>query len=433
MLLIYTHKASQRILYIFNLVFKEMMGVDYQVSIDSEGFKEYDGPRLNYSDRKFTAEEFYIQNHSLLFEHGIKNQAIDCFTVNNNKAFFKTTASDFPFDIFAAAFYLVSRYEEYLPHEKDSYGRYDCERSLAYREKFLHLPLVNLWIADLAESLKKKFLPGSLRTVANFTAPTFRFIPTYDIDIAYSYKHKGLLRNAGGYFKTPTTERLQVLAGAIKDPFDCYDWLNQLHRDHKLRPIYFFLVAQRNGQYDKNILPHKDAMWKLVKKHAHYTLGIHPSWQSGDDKALLKKEIQQLEAMSNKRIYNSRQHYIRFNLPEGYQRLLAAGIMDDYSMGYGTINGFRASIANSFFWYDLEKDTSCVLRIHPFCFMDANAWYEQRQNTAQTLEELMHYLAICRQVNGELISIWHNNFLGSSKDFAGWRDLYQQFIAQVQL
>ncbi len=409
------------------------MGIDFRLCIDSEAFKNHSGPKINYSDRKFTAEEFHIQNENLLFEQDIKKQSIDCFTVNNNKAFFKTATSDFPFDIFAAAFYLISRYEEYLSHEKDSYGRYDCERSLAYKEGFLNLPLINFWIIDLAEKLGKKFPPGALHSTVNFQPSTFKFIPTYDIDIAYSYKHKGLLRNAGGFFKSPLVERIKALTGASPDPFDCYDLLKELHNQYQLHPIYFFLVAEKNGMYDKNILPYKDAMWKLVRNHAKkYTVGLHPSWQSGDDRSLLKKEKQQLEEMGEQPVSKSRQHYIRFNLPEGYQRLITAGLTDDYSMGYGSINGFRASVAASFSWYDLEKEVQTTLRIHPFCFMDANSFYEQRQNTEDTFKELMHYLSVCKTVNGTFITIWHNNFLGTAPAFEGWRALYQKFIAQVR-
>ena len=403
------------------------MDIDYELTIDSDVFNNYTGAKLNYSDSKISADEFYIKNHTLLFDHGIQSQIIDCFTIGNNKAFFEAADSHFPFDIFAASFYLMSRYEEYLPHEKDMYGRYAYENSLAYREGFLNLPLINFWIKDFAVKLKTKF------STFNFQLSTFNFQPTYDIDIAYSYKHKGLLRNAGGFFKDPSAERIQVLAGIINDPFDCYAWLNNLHQQYNLQPIYFFLVAENNGIYDKNILPEKKAMWKLVMQHAKkYTVGLHPSWQSGDDRSLLKKEKQLLEEMSEHVISKSRQHYIRFNLPEVYQSLITTGITNDYSMGYGSINGFRASIASSFFWYDLEKEIQAPLRIHPFCFMDANSYYEQKQNPQQTLAELILYLSVCKEVGGTLISIWHNNFLGTAKEFEGWKDIYEQFIAQAQ-
>jgi len=433
MVLIYSHISSSRLLYICHFIFREQLGIDFELTIDSEAFKNHEGAKINYSDSKIDANEFYIQNHPLLFENEIKEQAIDCFTSSGSKTFFKTANSDFPFDIFAASFYLLSRYEEYLPHEKDEYGRFAHKNSLAYKEDFLNQPLINIWLNEFADKLKAKSPAGSLRTTFNFQPSTFSFQPTYDIDIAYSYKHKGLLRNAGGFIKSPSAERIKVLGGG-KDPFDCYNWLNNLHKQYQLEPIYFFLVAEKNGEFDKNILPRKEAMWQLVKKHAAlYEIGIHPSWQSNAKPSLLKNEMEWLAEMSGlKHINISRQHYIKLSLPQTYRTLIEAGIENEFSMGYGSINGFRASVASPFFWYDLEKEIQTSLRIHPFCFMDANAYYEQKQNAEQSFEELMNYYKVCKAVNGTLITIWHNNFLGTAKEFAGWREMYERFIPQVQ-
>ena len=434
MVLIYSHISSSRLQYICSFIFKEQLGLDYQLTIDSEAFKNHDEAKINYSDSKISDDEFYIQNHPSLFENDIRTQVVDCFITNGNKAFFKTPESDFHFDIFAASFYLLSRYEEYLPYKKDMYGRFAHENSLAYKEGFLNLPLVNIWLQDFAEKLKEKSPAGSLRTTINFQRSTFNFIPTYDIDIAYSYKHKGLLRNAGGFLRSPSAVRIKVLSGSVKDPFDCFDWLNNLHQQYHLKPIYFFLVAEKNAEFDKNILPHTDAMWKLVKKHtALYEIGIHPSWQSNAKASVLKNEMEWLAEMSGiKHITISRQHYIKFSLPGTFRVLIEAGILNEYSMGYGSINGFRASVASSFFWYDLEEEVQTALRLHPFCFMDANSYYEQKQSPKQAYEELMHYYTVCKAVNGNLISIFHNNFLGTAPEFTGWKEMYARFIAQVQ-
>lgn len=430
MLLIYAHTTSPRLQYICSFIFKDLMGVNFTITIDSEEFKNYDGVKINYSDVDISNSKFKIQNSELLFEEIIIPQQITCFPWNNTKAFFKTGSSDFSFDIFAASFYLLTRYEEYLPHEKDMYGRYAHENSLAFKEGFLGLPLINIWVKEFTKALKEKY------SMFNAQYSMFKFEPTYDIDIAYSYKYKGLLRNIGGFFSAPSMDRIKVLMNTKKDPFDNYDWMDEMHAQNNLAPVYFFLVAERNGMYDKNILPHKDVMWKLVKQHAKkYSIGLHPSWQSGDNSSLLKIEKEQLEAMCERgqvAITNSRQHYIRFALPQGYQRLIDAGITDDHSMGYGSINGFRASVASSFYWYDLEKEEQTSLRIHPFCFMDANSFYEQRLSASEAYDEMMHYHNQCKEVGGTLITIWHNNFLGADKMFEGWKEVYQRFIAQVQ-
>lgn len=401
------------------------MGVEYRIVTDADEFRNFDGAKINYTgadDNGFT-----IPVQGILFETGIKEQSIKCFDCNNYKAFFKSTGIGYPFDIFSATFYLISRYEEYLPHAKDMYGRYAHENSLAYKEGFLQLPLINTWVNNFAKVLTKEF------PLLTFHFSSFTFLPTYDIDIAYSYKHKGLLRNIGGFIQSSSVERLKVLLRLEKDPFDSYEWLNKLHQQYRLNPIYFFLLAQKNSQYDKNILPDRKGFTQLIQQHAmKYKVGIHPGWQSGDDFSLLMQEKNLLNDITGKQVTDSRQHYIRFNLPGGYQRLIEAGITDEYSMGYGSINGFRASVASSFYWYDLVNEQQTNLRIHPFCYMEANSFYEQRFSSEQAYNELMHYYKICKQANGTLITIWHNNFFGTDKKFAGWKEIYEQFIVLVQ-
>jgi len=205
-----------------------------------------------------------------------------------------------------------------------------------------------------------------------------------------------------------------------------------LHQRYNINPVYFFLVAQKSYSYDKNILPVKKRLQELIKQHAKkYSVGIHPSWQSGDDVVLLKSEKLFLETVINKPVTVSRQHYIRFNLPDGYRRLRDNGITDDHSMGYGSINGFRASVASSFFWYDLLNEEPTSLRIHPFCYMEANSFYEQKYSPEQGFEEMLHYYNICKQTGGTYISLWHNHMLGSNKLYEGWSEVYEQFYRHI--
>lgn len=426
MLLVYSDITSSRLQYTCDFIFKEQFGIDYKITIDSESFRNHAGAKINYSNSRM--EDVYtIQSQSLLFEHDIKEQTINCVDLNNYKAFFKTSDSDFPFDIFAAIFYLLSRYEEYLPHEKDMYGRFAHENSIAFKEGFLNKPVINIWLTDFSSSLKK-FFPA-----LTFKTKTFNFLPTYDIDIAYSFKHKGFIRNLGGFIKSPSLERLAVLAGLKKDPFDSFDFMDKLHTEFNLNPVYFFLVATSGSLYDKNISPYSNAMWQLIKRHAKkYRSGLHPSWRSNNNFSILLKEKKILETAGKMEVNISRQHYIKMSMPQTYQELIKAGIEADYSMGYGSINGFRASVASTFYWYDLTTEKTTSLQLYPFCYMDANSFYEQDLDAGQALEELQYYLNECKKVNGFFISIFHNNFLGTDKQFTGWKEMYTKFISQVQ-
>ena len=426
MLLVYSDITSSRLQYTCDFIFKEQFGIDYKITIDSESFRNHAGAKINYSNSRME-DAYTIKSQSLLFEQDIKEQTINCVDLNNYKAFFKTSDSDFPFDIFAAIFYLLSRYEEYLPHEKDMYGRFAHENSIAFKEGFLNKPVINIWLTDFSSSLKK-FFPA-----LTFKTKTFNFLPTYDIDIAYSFKHKGFIRNLGGFIKSPSLERLAVLAGLKKDPFDSFDFMDKLHTEFNLNPVYFFLVATSGSLYDKNISPYSNAMWQLIKRHAKkYRSGLHPSWRSNNNFSILLKEKKILETAGKMEVNISRQHYIKMSMPQTYQELIKAGIEADYTMGYGSINGFRASVASTFYWYDLTTEKTTSLQLYPFCYMDANSFYEQDLDAGQALEELQYYLNECKKVNGFFISIFHNNFLGTDKQFTGWKEMYTKFISQVQ-
>jgi hypothetical protein len=61
--------------------------------------------------------------------------------------------------------------------------------------------------------------------------------------------------------------------------------------------------------------------------------------------------------------------------------------------------------------------------------MDANSFYEQKFSDQQAIDELKHYYDAVRSVNGTMITIWHNNFLGTAKMFAGWREVLEKFVS----
>ncbi len=425
MLLIFCTQSSPRLQYTCKTIFTDILAMSYSITTDEINFRKHDAEKINYSSSSIEGV-FQIFPHSLLFENNITPQQTTCFTHNNNKAFFKTEQGNYPFDIFAATFYLISRYEEYLPHIKDLHVRYAHTNSLAFSEGFLKLPLINIWLHDFKNVMLQNF-SGLV-----FNSKPFSFTPTYDIDMGWSYKHKGLVRNVGGFLKSPSFQRLSTLIGAKKDPFDSYEILHQLHRKYNLQPIYFFLVSLKNSEYDKNILPSNPAMQLLIQQHAaKYTIGLHPSWQSNIAQKIIEQEKNILQQISATNIINSRQHYIKLTLPKTYQQLISIGIVNDYSMGYGSINGFRASVASSFYWYDLVNENSTSLRIHPFCFMDANCFYEQKFTVQESAEQLAYYYNICKQISGNLITIFHNNFIGTSKEFLGWKNLYETFLAEI--
>ena len=156
-LIIYIPKITLRHQYIFKVLFHELYFIEYSLTDDKEAYLVSDDIKLNYSKNNICIDEIFIESNGLLSEKGINEIDINVQLINNQSAFFTATNENaYPFDLFAASFYLISRYEEYLPHLKDKYNRYKAEESLAFKHGFLEKPIVNIWIKEFIEKLKEQ-------------------------------------------------------------------------------------------------------------------------------------------------------------------------------------------------------------------------------------------------------------------------------------
>ncbi len=428
MLLIYSPISSPRLEYICATLFNQ----EVTITTDKWAYINYPSAKLNYSNEKFSEQDLTITPSGLLFQQNMQDQQILCFDWNGLTSFFKTDSGTIPFDLLSAAFYLISRYEEWQPFTPDQYGRYAHTNSAAYKNNFLHLPLVDLWLLAF-ESKVQHYFP-------NYQLPqkVFSFIPTYDVDIAYCYLHQPFFKNLFGFYRDLLTGKLEsflergnVYSGYHKDPYDQFDFLDEINSRYNLPAIYFFLLADKRKGVDKNIHPSKKALQALIIKTAgKYASGIHPSWQSGEEDSLLEKEINTLSDLTKKPVTSSRQHYLKMTIPETYPLLLKAGIKQDYTLGYGTSNGFRASYANPFFWYDFHHEQVTNLKIHPFCYMDANSIFELRLPVYEAKNELQAMWDQIKKVKGEMICIFHNHFLTDQPDWVEWKKMYIDFLKE---
>lgn len=430
MLLVYTHhKKSPRLHYILKLMLNELLGIKFNITNSTEEFLQYQGPKFSYTTAPLKNELFFMCK-PFLFEKDIHEPALQIFDWNGMKVFFPTgKTSALPFDIFSAAFYLVSRYEEYLPYKKDNHERFDAQESIAYKYHFLDKPLVNIWTNLLAEKLIHHFPEIEIKKTK------YQFICTIDVDSAYAYKEKGLLRTLGGLGKNilklntdELKERLYVLLGIQKDPYDTFDYIKKITDKYSLNCIFFFLLADY-GLNDKNVPYQSTLLKKLIHSIADYAdVGIHPGYGSNTNLHKLHTEHQRLEKILNRQITKSRQHFLKLNLPYTYRNLIDLDITDDYTMGYASLPGFRASIANSFCFYDLDSETETKLRIHPFMIMEGTFKYYLKQSPEDFIKAAQKLIDETKKVNGEFISLWHNDSLSDTGIWYGWRKAFEEMV-----
>lgn len=431
LILIYSHKLTSRLRYIFKTIFTDVLQIPVNFTDNIEAFENSNSVKINYSNTKLNSGIFF-QSSSILFETGIKEQNITVFEFEGNKCFFKVgKESVFTFDPFAASFYLISRYEEYLPHIKDQHERFIASESLAFQHHFLDKPLVNIWINLIAKKIEAYY------EEFKFPKREFKYISTIDIDNAYAYKNKGFNRIAGGLLKALIKEhnfieRLKVLFGKKPDPYDTFDYQFQIHKKYNISPIYFFLLGDYDVN-DKNIPVKNKSFQSLIKSVAdYYKVGIHPSYASNKNVEILEKEIKRLQSITHRNITKSRQHFLKLNFPHTYRNLIDNDIQTDFTMGYAEKSGFRASICSPYFFYDLDTEVETKLQVYPFTIMEATYQYYENYSIDKIIEKITELIHKVKEVNGTFVSVWHNESLSDEGIWKGWKSIYELMLEEVK-
>lgn len=431
MLLVYTHKITPRLKYVFKHICKRILGLNVKFTSKVEDFIAHDSLKMSYAKQPLS-NELFIRSHELLFEQGLSDIDISVQQWDNTKGFFAASErSDLPFDIFAASFYLLSRYEEYLPHVKDDYGRFMAKESVAYKHRFLSQPVVDIWAYKLLAVLKNRF--------PDFDFPTRRYKiqPVIDVPTAYYFRKKGLLRTIGGTFADVGRFRLKqlyqrylVLMGFKRDPYDTFKWIIARQKQCDFRFMVLFLIGDYST-YDKNISTNKKEFVSLIKSVADYCdVGVKASYFALEDILLLKKEKEKMEGIINTDLKAVRHSFSKLNLPQSYRNLIELEINQDFTMGYIDTLGFRAGTCTPFQFYDLDYETQTPLRINPYHCLDfALLKYQSQLDKEEHLQRLINEV---KAVNGTFTPIFHNYTFSDLSRWDGFRSLFNLILESAE-
>ncbi|MXV37499.1 hypothetical protein GO491_02230 [Flavobacteriaceae bacterium Ap0902] len=392
-------------------ILEERWGTRIEMIEDWERFIQLNEPKLNYSEQ-IDEGSIQIKPHGLLFNQGIK--------------FFDF--SELETDALAMIFFLLSRYEEYVIAERDMHKRFSAKSSYLYHTKRLHRPYTDILIQNLKHKVNKKY------PLFNFKNNQFKSEFTIDIDQAFHYQQKSFRRFVGANIRDAlklhwrsVLDRKLTYFHLMKDPWNIYADLKQKSKKKTTLPIFFFLVGDY-GRFNKNISYKNAAFQQVIKEINSWAhVGVHPSYNAGEDLATIQTEKTRLEGILNKSINHSRQHYIQLSLPETYLNLISSGIKNDYSMGFADEIGFRAGTAFPFDWYDLINEEITNLKVHPFCAMDVTLKNYLNLSIEEANEILTDLKEEIKKVNGTFSIISHNESLSNYAEWKGWGMLFLKY------
>ncbi len=432
MLTVYAPHLTHRLVYICDFVFGNLLGCKIQF-VDSQSEAQ-----IVYAKPKPQEDKFWIPLVTdLLFQTDVQSFEVNVGKWNGLTTLFPleeniAMENSLPFDFFAASFYLLSRYEEYQIMEKDQHGRFPAEMSVAYKNHFLEIPLIDLWIYKLKEKLQKWndtiiFLPNS-----------YTFIPTIDVDSVYAYRNRGIVQTVTccirdvikGNFKA-AKERMLTVLGFRKDSFFNLEEVDKMHKSLGLRPLFFFHCGWF-GKHDKRAI-YPSWRYAVVRNKISRTdvVGMHPSYNSAKCHFLFKIE----KTMLNWNESPSRPvrfHYLRMIVPETYEYIEEEGFTSDWSMCYSNNPGFRASTSHPFYFFNLKKNEVSNLMVYPTAVMDKTLKQNLKLSVEESLQYILRLRDVVKEVDGTFITLFHNEHFAEDFGWKGWKEMYERMLVACQ-
>lgn len=347
-------------------------------------------------------------------------------------------------DIVASAYFLLTRYEEMVRRDvRDGHGRFSGRESLPFRCGFLQRPIVDEYAALLRTWLREAGVE-----VAEPPSQIRKIHLTHDLDAPWAWPN---LRSA---FKSAVQDARRRpaavlkpflgVAGLQRDPFDCFSWLRE--QDGTLRDelgpervdITYFLLAGGGGSRDgaDYLTSRRSRKLSADIQQSGARLGLHSSYSAGRDPRRISAERERVQQVTGTSCTANRHHFLALREPEDMELLEAAGITDDFTMGYADVAGFRLGTCRPVSWFDPVALRPTGLTVHPLTLMDCTLDRAENMNLdyARARAVCLAMLAEVRKHHGEAVLLWHNTELAEGAAAAGsyQRRLYADLLAHLK-
>lgn len=421
-MLIVTRQNTSRLKYVSSFISRfYSTPVEVVVSLDSVPKNEI---VLNYTEAEIP-DSISIPNSGFLSKKGISKIDINSDSWKGYPTLFHESGEkDIPFDMLSAIFYLLSFYTEYIDNKRDKHERFTASQSIEQKLGFLDKPIIDIWLLELKKLIESK----------GYALPSrnYKFISTIDVDMAYAILYRGLKNQVkalgrsikGNYLK----DFLNIVLRRERDPYNCFDFIRQEHEKAAIRPIVFFQVGE-NGKFDKNLSIKQRKQQQIIKETMAWAdIGLHPSYPSFNRPDIIHREIKSLKEVTNKKINQSRQHYLRFQIPDTFRYLSKAGVSKEYSVGFADSIGFRGGTCTPFRFYDLPIERMRSIKLYPLAAMDSTLKHYYNASPEEAFTKLKNIINEVKKVNGTFISLWHNSSFHKINNMEGWDEVFKKMI-----
>ena len=339
----------------------------------------------------------------------------------------------FSADWVAAAFFMLTRWEEAVVSERDQYGRFPAKASLAFKNNFLQYPVVHQWAEILWAAMLKLGLPEGVKRQRKST-----FVLSCDVDHPRLWWQpwQRIRTVLGAFSRKNTLYELKYWAKndffLKKDPFDTFDELMEMAGGEQ---VQFNFLSDRPRHFDCWYdLQHPFVLQLLQKIHQKgHTIGFHPSREAATDRHRFEAELTALRNIAPGPVTTGRHHYLCFESPDTWQMWEDFGLKMDSTVGYSDMPGFRTGMCVAYGLFNFKTRQQLGLVEQPLVAMDMTFTGYLKNDPLETIEKLQYLRDQTLIYNGQFTLLWHNSSIHTPVWQPYWDELNKLTSKYAQL
>ena len=342
------------------------------------------------------------------------------------------------FDLFGSAFYILTRMEEMNSDMLDEHGRFPASASHAYKNGYLHRPVVDEY-AEILWYCIKLLWPNIQRKKHNFEIKL-----THDVDVPFEALFRPgwkMIRSFGSDIICRRNIRRAFhrayLWGKVKSgEWQCdraytFDRIMDIGESVGCKDAFYFIPdcsGQMSGDYciDHPII-------RALIKHIHergHEIGYHGSYETFLDPEKTKAEVTLLKKIVAEEgvkqdIWGGRQHYLRWLAPQTWRNYAEAGLNYDTTLSFADAAGFRCGTCHPFHVFDVVNSNTLPLMEYPLTVMECSVLRVDYMGYSyeKALEYMLQLKNQCRKYGGTFVLLWHNSAFENEIDWELYRNV----------
>jgi len=412
-LIIFSNILTPRIKYIFNFIFKDILKAEVEFTGNSAYFLQSEHIKISYGDESL-GEELFFKSTPLLFSNKLEEIKPKTISFGEYQVPFPVEQSTLPFDVFAASFFMVSRYEEYL-HQLNTEEEFKPSKSYQHKWRILDRPIIDEWALIIKSIIRKKHPTFKFQEKKFQHQSTIHFSMLTHLPEGFLNRTKFIFSAVFKKENNYLSSKFDRLTGVGINNEQVLEEVNKIVASKKNKALYFIDFPEVPIDYIK--------INGISKHFEEQSVGLLRPCASNKQKMTeIKEGLVKLKKIQPVAIPLTSQQLEVLRFPICYLNILNSGITSDYSMGYGNVPGFRAGTCTPFNWYDLQLEKVTPLVVHSYCLTDHDLQFLSREAAT---EKIHQYIDAIKVVNGTFYSSWS---LKSLSDHPKYKKLKLLFI-----